>query len=760
MRIIGKSVNREDAYEKVTGKAPFTDDLSFAGMLYAKVKRSSFPHAKLLRVDTSKAKALTGVHDIATSNEIPGKNLVHVVIDDQPLLADGLVKYIGEPIAVVAAETPEIAEEACELIDVEYDELPAILDPLKSRGEDSVKIYGEDNIFAHHKIRKGDIEQGFEQADIILENTYRTPYQEHAYLETQGMVAVPRFGGAIDIHGSMQCPFYVQQTVSDILGLSLNKVRVIQMRTGGAFGGKEDVPSLVGGQAALSAYRTQRPVKLIYTREEDIISMSKRHPGWIRYKTGMTREGELTAVEIEFIFDSGAYSTLSSIVLWRGIVHSVGPYNVPNVKVDAYAVATNKVPCGAFRGFGSPQVIFAGETQMNELADKLGMDPVDLRRKNILRVGDRTATGQLLDHSVGIGKTLEAACGKADWMRKKEEYSKDTGETRRGIGLSTIFYGVGLGAGGKHLAKTGAYVQVLKDCTVQFAVGTTEMGQGMRTVLTQIVAEQLGVSYRQVFMMETDTSRVPDSGPTVASRATVMSGNALIEACKPIKQTMLKTAAKLLNSRPEYLEFSGEEIMLQKEPKAKVAVTQVIEECHNNNENMASEGWFVAPTTSWNAELGQGKAYFAYSWATNVAEVEVDTKTYEVKVLSITAAHDMGKAINPTQVEGQIEGGSLQGMGYGLMEEVLTENGRIINPNFSTYIIPTALDTPEVVPLIVEEPFEDGPYGAKGFGEQPLMGIAPAVTAAISDAIGVKLHELPATPERIMDALKRKGEGK
>ncbi|MBN1755421.1 xanthine dehydrogenase family protein [bacterium] len=753
MRVIGKGVNREDGYEKVTGRALFADDHSFPGMLYARVKRSIYPHARILEIDTSRAKALPGVLAVATARDIPGMNVVHVVIDDQPLLADKTVMYVGEPLAVVAAETPEIAEQACDLIDVKYSKLPAVLDILKARGKSSPKIYKDNNVFAHHKIRKGNIEEGFKKADIVLEQIYRTPYQEHAYLEPQGMVAVPRYGSTMEIYGTMQCPFYVQQAVADITGLDLSRVRVVQTYTGGAFGGKEDVPSLVAGQAALLAYHTQRPVKLIYSREEDIISMSKRHPAWIKYRSGVTKDGKLTAVEIEFLFDSGAYSTLSSVVLWRGIVHSVGPYNVPHVKVDAYAVATNKVPCGAFRGFGSPQVIFAAETQMNELAAKLDMDPAQFRSINLLQEGDLTATSQLLDHSVGIGDTLKAALGSSNWRDKRKGSGGTDGSVRKGIGLSTVFYGVGLGAGGKQMARAGAYVQLLRDGSAQFAVGTTEMGQGMRTVLSQIVAEQLGIPYKKVYMIETDTSRVPDSGPTVASRATVMSGNALIKACAPLREILLKRAGIILGQDPQFLIFQDEMIHLEEHPEIAVPLMKVIEDCHHHRENMSHEGWFISPETSWDPETGQGKAYFIYSWATNIAEVEVDIETGQVKVLKITAAHDMGKAINPLLVEGQIEGGALQGMGYGLMEEVLVDEGRIINPNFSTYIIPTVIDAPEFQPIIVEKPFRDGPYGAKGFGELPLMGVAPAVTAAISHALGITLHEIPATPERILEAI-------
>jgi CO/xanthine dehydrogenase Mo-binding subunit len=751
MSIVGKKIPRVDAVAKATGRALFVDDLSFPGMLYAGVKRSPHPHAKIREIKAGKLKGLNDVY-IVTPDDIPGSNVIPIVLRDWPVLAPGIVKHMGEAVALVATDDREKLEEILDSIDVDYEVLPAVFDPEEAM-KGKVKVYGEDNIFATHRIRKGDVDKGFKDSDIIIENIYRTSYQEHAYLETQGMIAVPTPDGGMEIYGSMQCPFYVQKAVSEVLGIGLNRVKAIQAETGGGFGGKEDVPSLVAAQAALLAYISNRPVKLIYTREEDIISMSKRHPSIIRYRTGAKRDGTLIAVEITYIIDSGAYATLSPVVLWRGTVHAAGPYRIPNVKVDSYAVATNKVPCGAFRGFGSPQVLFACESQMDMLAEELSIDPAELRERNLLREGDTMPFGQVIRNSVGAHDTLREALRISGWKEKRERFRRERGLKRRGIGLSTIFYGVGLGAGGKHLARAGAYVQITEDGRVLFAVGTTELGQGMKTVLTQIVAEELGVSYQNVSILPIDTSRVPDSGPTVASRSTVMSGNALREAVKPLKNKLVKIASQMLDVDDKDVIFKEGWVFIHGERRMKLE--EVIREAYRRREHMASQGYYVSPSTSW--DDGGGDAYIVYAWATKIAEVEVDILTGEVTVLRIYSAHDVGKAVNPLLVEGQIEGGAVQGMGFALMEEIIMENGEIVNPNFSTYIIPTAKDAPSIVPIIVEKEFDKGPYGAKGFGEQPLMGIAPAIINAIHHATGVRIKELPAKPEKIFEELKKRG---
>jgi len=746
-----------DAEAKVLGKGVFIADLFFPRMLYARVIRSSRPHANIKRIQLDAARKTPGVHAILTAEDISGRNEIHVVFNDQPFLAPGRVRYVGEPIAVLAAETSEISEEAAANVKIDYEDLPALFDPVEARWHPKIHLFESDNIYKHLKVRRGNVEDGFARSDVIIENEYRTPYQEHAYLEPQGMVAVPRPNGLMEVYGSMQCPFYVQEGVATVLALPLSNVRVIQTATGGAFGGKEDVPTLVAVQAAILAQKTGRPVKLIYSRDEDIISMSKRHPGIIRYKSGARKDGTLQAIEVEYILDSGAYSTLSPVVLWRGTVHAGGPYRVPNVKVDSYAVATNKVPSGAFRGFGSPQILFAAESQMDELAQALQIDPAEIREKNLLILGDETITGQKLTSSVGNLEAFQKAIEKSGYFEKKREKRKTHTAVRKGIGLSSVYYGVGLGAGGVYLARAGAYVQILVDGSVQFAVGTTEMGQGMATVLTQIVADELGLPLEAITILETDTSRIPDSGPTVASRATTMSGNALKDACSKLRKPLTQAASDLLGVSGDSILLKGGWAFDPAHSEKKIRMKEVIAECFRRRDNMAAAGFFRSPEVSWDDETGQGNAYVTFAYATNVAEVEVDTETGTVRVVRITAAHDVGKAINPQLVTGQIEGGTVQGMGYALTEEIVMKNGVVQNPHFSTYIIPTLKEAPKIDSIIVEAPYPNGPNGAKGFAEQPLMGIAPAIANAVADAIGVRIRELPLKPERVWRAIQEKG---
>ncbi len=750
LTVVGQLVPRSDAVDKVTGRAKFGADRSVSGMLYAAVVRSTCPHADIQALDISPALKTDGVATVITAQDIPGNNVVPVIFHDQPCLAEQRVRYVGEPIALVAAESREAAREAAARVQITYHDLPAVFDPLEARGSKAVRIFGDDNIFKHWKMRRGDVDTAFSGADIVIEDIYQTPYQEHAYIEPQAMLAIP-VGDGIEVYGAMQCPFYVQWALAEVLGLPYSKVRVIQSATGGAFGGKEDVPSLVACQAALLAMKSGRPVKLVYTRQEDIRSTSKRHPAWIRYKAAASKDGKLLAVEVDYVLNAGAYATLSPVVLWRGTVHALGPYRCDNVRVDSYAVATNTVPCGAFRGFGSPQIIFAAESHMDRLADAIGMNPAEFRARNLFNEGDTTSYGQTIKESIGAQEAMDCALKQSDFLSKYRQYSAaKSSRMRRGIGLACTFYGVGLGAGGSYLARTGAFVQMLQDGSVQYAVGTTEIGQGMETVLGQIVAEELGVNFDQVTILPTDTSRIPDSGPTVASRATTMSGQALRNACAPIRANLLKAAMN-------YLSCDEMNVVLRNGMAAateqKIEISELAAHLIKERKTLASQGFHVSPPTSWDEETGQGDAYVVYSWATHVAEVEVDTKTGGVNVVKITAAHDVGKAVNPQMVEGQIEGGAVQGMGYALTEQILMVDGVLQAEDFSTYIIPTSADVPEIEPIIVEHPYPDGPFGAKGFGEHPLMGIAPAVANAVANAIGVRITDLPLLPEKIIGAL-------
>ncbi|MBI1745656.1 MAG: xanthine dehydrogenase family protein [Acidobacteria bacterium] len=729
MNIVGQRARRPDALDKVKGTARYIDDMALAGTLYAGVLRSPHTHARILRLDTARARQMPGILTALTAKDIPGKNIIPLIQPDQPMLAETEVNHIGEGIALVAGEYRVAVEAALAAIEVEYEPLPPVLT--------LEEAYEQQRIMAHWKIRRGDVKAAFAQAAIVIENSYHTPYQEHAYIEPNGMLAQPDGMGGVTVHGSMQCPFYVQKAVASILGLGLNQVRIIQMVTGGGFGGKEDAPSVPAAMTALLAVKTGRPVKLIFTREDDMTVMSKRHPGWIKYRSAFTQAGELLAVEVLYVLDGGAYATLSPAVLWRGINHAAGPYRCPHAHVDAYAVRTHKAPCGAFRGFGEPQIVFAAESQMDLAAEKLGMDPLEIRLNNALEVNDETITGHRLAGSVGLKEVIRKVVTAADWSAKRQSYAQScAGSVRRGIGLAACYYGVGLGSLGRFLNPAGANVLVSGDGSVTLAVGTTEIGQGMVTVLAQIAAETLGSPMECVRVLPPDTSQVPDSGPTVASRTTLMSGNAVRAACLEIRGRM----KPLLEGKS--LPWADQ-----------------VRLCVENQVHLAAQGWATPPKTTYDPETGQGEVYITYSFSANVVEVEVNADTGEVLVTRIYSGHDVGKVINPTTGEGQIEGGALQGLGYALVEEHAVQNGRIINNQFSTYIIPTAMDTPEIMPIIVEHEYAWGPYGAKGLGETPIIAVAPAVTGAIVQAVGLRLFEIPATPERVWQALRRKEAG-
>jgi len=759
---VGRSEIRVDAVDKVTGKAIYADDYRPQGSLYAAVVRSTVPSGEIEKIDIDRAKELEGVETIVTAEDVPGRNTVPVIEEDQPALASDKVRYIGEPVALVAAESRKTAERGAEAVEVEYRETEAVFDPLEALEEDSPQVAQDEvsetgNLFDEMVLQKGDIDRAFAEAEAVVSNEYRTGHQEHGYIEPQGMTAVPVSRGRMEIHGTMQCPFYVQNAVSAALGYQINKVRVVQLETGGAFGGKEDVPSQVAVLAALLAHKAGEPVKLTYDRREDILSTSKRHPSVVRYKTAADENGNLLGIKAEVFLDSGAYQTLSEAVLFRSLVHTPGPYSIPNVRVVAKSVATNKVPNGAFRGFGSPQVIFPHESQMDLLAKKLGKPPDELRQKNVLRAGDVTATSQKLEKSVGIKRTLERAKDLSDWSETRNEY-EDWNERheklKKGVGMSTVMYGVGMGAGAPFLEKAGAYVKLEVDGTLTVAVGNTEMGQGAETVLAQIAADPLGLEVEKVDLTEVDTSRVPDSGPTVASRTTTMAGNAIIDALETLKKRIVAVAGDLLNCQDALFE---EGHLIDKSDRTnRVALGEVAGEMWSRNVDLAAEGWAKKGMKNWKPETGQGDAYFVYSYATHISDVEVNSLTGQAQVTRHVAVHDSGKIINPTTAAGQVEGGVAQGIGYALTEDLAEAGGEFLDPDFTNYLMPTSQDVPdELIVDFVEADYPEGPYGAKGLGEVPLMAAHAAVINAVSDAIGGRVFQYPATPERILRAYRR-----
>ncbi len=742
--LIGAGIPRPDAVDKVRGEARFADDLAFPGMLHGWVVRSPYPHAKIVRIDPTAVLDDPDVVCVVTHADVPGTNVVHVVYDDQPALASDVVRYVGEPVALVAAMSRRAAKRAAGHVLVEYEELPAVSDPMAALEPDAPILVadpaaaeGGGNLFNAMVLRKGDVERGFAEADVIVEAEYETGYQEHAYIEPQGAIAVPDELGSIAIHASMQCPFYVQNAVAKVIGLPLSKVRAVQTATGGAFGGKEDVPSLICSLAALMAHKARRPVKLVLDRGEDVLTTSKRHPSRVRYRTGARADGTLTAIDVDVTLNAGAYQTLSSAVLWRSLCTAAGPYRVPHVKVDAKSVATNTVPNGAFRGFGSPQVIFPHESQMDLLAERLGIERAEIRRRNLLRPGDRTSTGQVVKESVGVLETLEQAVELAGWkdrLRRVEAFNAKQADRRRGVGLACVLYGVGLGGKAPFLDKAGATMKLEADGSIGVAVGTVEMGQGLTAALLQVAAESIGVEIERVHIAPVDTSRVPDSGPTVASRGTMMSALAILDAAKKLRGR-IDAVAEDLGIPPD---------------QAPQRLDEIAGAFWLRNLDPAVEGWARSEPVSWDPETGLGDAYPVYAYATHIAEVEIDGRTGEVAVVDFVAVHDSGRILNRSLATGQVQGGIAQGIGFALMEEIPQRDGRLIVNGLTTYRLPTVRDVaPDARVEFVEAEFPAGPFGAKGIGEVPLMASHAAVARAVAHATGAPVRCYPLDPPRV-----------
>jgi CO/xanthine dehydrogenase Mo-binding subunit len=732
---VGSRHIREDADAKLKGRMRFLPDLRLDGMLHAAQLGSPLPHARILGLDLEPARAMPGVVAVLGPEDIPGENRIGVIIDDQPLLAQDKVRYVGEPMAVVAAESAEAARAAVAAIVFELEELPAILDLDQVEAKAEEPIHEEGPIAVHQKLRKGTVERGFADADAVVEAELVTGLQEHYYLEPQGCIATPGESGGLVIHGSLQCPFYVQRDVSRATGIPQSRVRVIQTPTGGAFGGKEDIPSEFCARAAVLALATGRPVRLLLSRDEDFISTSKRHPFRIRGRLGATKDGRFTAMEVYQDAEAGAYATLSPPVIYRACIQGAGPYDIPNVKVETRAWYTNQVPNGAFRGFGSPQACFGHERLVDLMAAELGMDPVEIRRINLLREGGETCTGHKLDESVGALETLERAAEASSKGAGEEEAALEEGRWLFGTGHGAMIYGNCLGKAGWHMDGAGAYLQVHADGSVSCATGLTEFGQGARTVVQQMAAETLGIDPEQVSLMPVDTALVPDSGPTVASRNVVMSGNAILNAAAKLEERLAPLRKEL----------------------GDVSFTELAGEAYKRNVNLAAEGWWHVPELDFDLKKGRGEAYFAYSFATQSARVAVDRLTGNVRVLKVWAAHDVGCAINPAGVEAQVEGGVAQGLGWALTERFAREGGDILARNLSTYHLPTSIEVPEIETLIVEEPHSEGPFGAKSLGEPVIIPTAAAIAAAVSDALGAQVKEIPIRPEHVLELLERGG---
>jgi CO/xanthine dehydrogenase Mo-binding subunit len=759
-RHVGKPMVRVDADGKVRGRTRYLTDIAYPGALNGVVVRAPVARGILKALVPDPAFDWSRVV-LATAKDIPGENIVHMHDRTMPLLAaiGGEIRYRGEPVAVVAAKTPELAAAAAARIRVEVEELPPLLTL-----DEAVAIFKKSpaafDSMKDQDIRKGDLAQGFAAADEIVEAEYRAGHQEQLYIENQGLVVFPEKDGSILIEGSMQCPYFPVHELNDCLKLPPEKIHARQTPVGGAFGGKEEYPTMLAGYAALPALKSGKPVKIAYERHEDILYTTKRHPVWVRYKTGVKKDGTLTAIECDFILDGGAYLTISDVVMFRGILHCAVAYRCDNVVIRGRVARTNSFPCGAFRGFGAPQAIWGMESHMDAIAASIGMPPHVLRRRAHARPGDVTPTGQVLSKENGSTACLDLALRRSDFARKLKQASR--GKLRKGqqklygAGLAFFAHGSAFTGDGESKFKAKGRMQLaLLDNGkpgVNIRVSSTEMGQGVHTIFTQIAADALSLDPAHIRFPMADTRFVPNSGPTVASRTTMVVGNVVHRASQDLK-AQIEAFASLRYFRGEKTELLDSRLVAKgRKPVAfaKVAKAMLAELGEVN-------GFFqfeLPPNTRWDQATFKGDSYPGYSWSANIAEVEIDPLTCELAVTRVTAIVDVGRVINPTLAAGQVEGGLTQALGYAVMEKVGTgKNGLYDAARLQTYIIPTALDTPVYDVKFVEYPYSFAPPGGKGLGELPMDGLAPAIANAVEAATGKRIRQIPITPEAIFEAL-------
>ncbi len=750
LEVIGTPQLRPDAREKVTGEAIFTDDLRFPGMLHARAKRAMVPHAILKRIDVSKARALPGVAAVLTAEDIPGEKNHGLVIYDWPTMVGvgERIRYVGDSVAIVAAETREIASQALDLIEVEYEPQTVIRDAVQAREPDAPQLHANGNLLKHIKVRKGDMQEGFAQADVILEHIFHTQITDHAFLEPECSIARLTPDDRLEIYVGSQIPYSDRSQTARVLGWPEDKIRVIGQLMGGGFGGKEDIMGQI--HAALLAVATRRPVKLLFDRHESLLVHPKRHATQIRVKIGAKNNGRLTAVETELYGDTGAYASLGEKVLTRATTHSSGPYNVPNARADCYAMYTNNPPAGAFRGFGVTQSAFAVESMMDMLAEKLGIDPIELRKINALSVGSITNTGQVLTESVGLLECIERVTAELKLQTGDDPFKPrpvpEKPHLRRAWGFAVAFKNTGLGGGAPD--KAGAEVELYADGTLEVRTSSAELGQGLVTVLRMIVAQEFNQSAERVKVLVMDTDLTPDGGPTTASRQTFVTGNAARQAAQALRQAITSTLAEKYDCPPEKIRFI--EGLAQVNGYA-VPLGEVVGQMRAEGRQPRALVEYWAPATQ---PLGQGgDMHFAYSFAAQAAEVEVNTLTGEVRVLRVIAANDVGRAINPLGLKGQVEGGIMMGLGNALTEHFVVENGVVFTDHLARYRMPSITMTPIITPIIVEHPVEAGPYGAKGVGEIVSIPTTPAITNAIYHAIGVRVDTLPVDQAELVKSI-------
>jgi CO/xanthine dehydrogenase Mo-binding subunit len=781
---VGKPATRVDALEKVLGTAKYIADYRMPGVLHARCLRSDLPHARIVRLDVTPALRVPGVVAAITSEDFVDHGRFGYPVDDMFMLAHERVRYVGDAIAAVAAETEEALAAGLAAIDLELEPLPAVFDPVEALKPDA-PVIGEKrwdspdmprgNLLTRHIVRQGDAEGILAACDVTLDEEYSTAHQEHAYLETEGALAMPApgpdpspvgtQGKGVVVYSSNQSPYLNRDNLCRVLGLPPAQVRVIQPQVGGAFGGKDDLLYQTSGQVARLALITGRPVRMVFSREESMIASYKRDAMQMHIRLGADRDGRLRSAAIHATVDSGAYASITPFTAWRSSIHAMGPYRYEACTVDTDVAYTNNGYSGAFRGFGNTEVCAGIEQAIDQLAHRLGIDPIDFRLSNCLRPGDETPHGQKLGNDVALAECLEQVRRDSDWDRKRKEYGappipagdqqsaisdrpSDTrnGLLRRGIGVAAVFHGISLGAEGEDFAV--CRIAVNEDCSLTLSAGLTDYGTGSRTVYTLIAAETLGLQPGRIEMPRPDTASEVNSGPTVASRATVLGGNATRVAAENLNAMLVAAAADLLGCDLAQVLREGERYIGPSEEPA--SFEEVAAHARRRGIELTALGRWNSPDNHWSFETGQGKPYFAYHFGAQVAEVLVDTGTGKVEVTGIWAAHNAGKVIFPQGALGQLIGGITQGLGYALMERVDFDGGYMQATNFDEYLIPTAMDVPDMTGRFIEVPFSAGPFGAKNIGEPGMVPAAPAILNAIFHATGRRIHDLPATLERVL----------
>ncbi|MCG8573230.1 MAG: xanthine dehydrogenase family protein molybdopterin-binding subunit [Spirochaetes bacterium] len=737
-------VYRNDGYAKVTGRASFVDDFRFNTIAFAVPVYSQYVHAKILKIHTKKAKNAPGVLGVFTWKDVHGKLHCGQINHDLPIFAKDKIRYEGDVIAIVVAETKEQALSAASLVNLDAEELPPLLSVEEAMKDGAPLVHEQikGNIVCHHKIRRGNCEEAFKNCDFVIEKEFTTPFVEHMYLEPEGSICRPRFDGILEVYGSMQHPFSTRRFISIYLGLSESQIEVYSHPTGGSFGGKDDTAAVVCARTTLAADRLQRLVKTIYTREWSMKESYKRVPFKIRFKYGLSQSGKILAIKCHVLADSGAYTSTTPWLTWRAAVQSCGPYEIENVHTDVISVATNNVYTGAFRGFGAPQMNFAIEQMMDICAYELKISPINIRKINMLKQDSTTITGQVLNnHTVSTDKVLETILTASDYdlKIKNNSYGKTDNDRLYGIGLAMSYRGTSIGAEGIDFAS--CIINCQFDGSIILSTGIHENGQGAESAMTLILAEQLGVNIDRIHYHPMSTSHIPDSGTTVASRGTMMGGGAIYKGVIKLKKFISEALCEELGCDPEKIQFKDDYIWGKNE--LKLHWPDAIKILHQKRIYPYSFGYYQAPAIDWDEEKGQGIPYFSYVYSCQAVELEVNKKTGKVKLLNIWAAHDIGKAVNPGLVKGQIYGGITQGIGMTLTEELQMENGHITSLNYNQYKVPKATDIPEIRAFIIENPDPNSPTGAKGIGEPALEIIAPAIANAVYAATGKRYYSLP-----------------